>query len=91
MVDVYHECPDPEATLQGPAQALKPAAGWSWWSSAAEDPEVPIKPEHKMTLLQVRREVEPAGFVFKESPEFLPWQHIIVFEKPAEGEPAKRP
>jgi hypothetical protein len=47
----------------------------------AEDPEVPIKPEHKMTLAQVRRELEPQGFTFKESLEFLPWQHIIVFEK----------
>ena len=49
-----------------------------------EDPDVPIKPEHKMTLEQVRREVEPQGFVFKESLEFLPWQHVIIFEKPAE-------
>ena len=37
-----------------------------------EDPEVPIKPEHKMTVKQVRRELEPQGFVFKESLEFLP-------------------
>ena len=50
-----------------------------------EDPDVPIKPEHKMTLNQVRREVEPQGFVFKESLEFLPWQHVIIFEKPAEA------
>ena len=53
-----------------------------------EDETVPIKPEHKMTLKQVRREVEPQGFTFKESLEFLPWQHVIIFEKPAEA--AKR-
>ena len=41
-----------------------------------------------MTLAQVRKELEPQGFRFRESFEFLPWQHIIVFEKPAEGEPA---
>ena len=46
---------------------------------------MPIKPEHKMTLDQVRREVEPQGFVFKESLEFLPWQHVIIFEKPVEA------
>ena len=34
-----------------------------------------------MTLAQVRLEVEPQGFRFKDSFEFLPWQHIIVFEK----------
>ena len=50
-----------------------------------EDPDVPIKPEHKMTLKQVRREVEPQGFTFKESLEFLPWQHVIIFEKPAQA------
>jgi hypothetical protein len=36
-----------------------------------------------MTLDQVRREIEPQGFTFKESLEFLPWQHVIIFEKPA--------
>lgn len=55
----------------------------SSWSSFAEDPDVPIRPEHKMTLDQVRREIEPQGFVFQQSLEFLPWQHIIIFEKPA--------
>ena len=43
-----------------------------------------------MTLEQVRREVEPQGFVFKESLEFLPWQHVIIFEKPAEAEQRRR-
>ena len=43
-----------------------------------------------MTLEQVRREVEPEGFIFKDSLEFLPWQHVIIFEKPAstDKEPA---
>ena len=36
-----------------------------------------------MTLDQVKKEVEPQGFLFKESLEFLPWQHVIIFEKPA--------
>ncbi len=40
-----------------------------------------------MTLVQVRQEVEPQGFSFKDSLEFLPWQHVIIFEKPAK--PAK--
>jgi hypothetical protein len=38
-----------------------------------------------MTLEQVRREVEPQGFIFKESLDFLPWQRIIMFEKPADS------
>ena len=39
-----------------------------------------------MTLKQVRREVEPQGFAFVTSLEFLPWQHIIIFDKPADKE-----
>jgi ubiquinone/menaquinone biosynthesis C-methylase UbiE len=83
MVDVYHECSDPEATLQGLKKALKPGGRLVLVEFRAEDPDVPIKPEHKMTLAQVRRELEPQGFTFKESLEFLPWQHIIFFEKKA--------
>ena len=84
MVDVYHECPDPEAILKGLRKALKPGGRLVLVEFRGEDPEVPIKPEHKMTLAQVRKELEPQGFTFKESLEFLPWQHIIIFEKPPE-------
>lgn len=83
MVDVYHECSQPRTTLQGLRRALKPGGRLVLVEFRAEDPEVPIKPEHKMTLEQVRLEIEPEGFTFKESLEFLPWQHIIFFEKPA--------
>jgi SAM-dependent methyltransferase len=83
MVDVYHECSHPETMLNGFVTALKPGGRLVLVEFRGEDPEVPIKPEHKMTLKQVRREVEPRGFVFKESLEFLPWQHVIIFEKPA--------
>ncbi|SIO43694.1 Methyltransferase domain-containing protein [Singulisphaera sp. GP187] len=86
MVDVYHECVDPETTLQGVLKALKPGGRLVLVEFRGEDPEVPIKPEHKMTFAQVRRELEPQGFKFKEKFDFLPWQHIIVFEKPAAKE-----
>ncbi len=85
MVDVYHECSNPEITLQGLLKALKPKGRLVLVEFRGEDDNVPIKPEHKMTLKQVRREVEPQGFTFKESLEFLPWQHVIIFEKPAEA------
>jgi ubiquinone/menaquinone biosynthesis C-methylase UbiE len=82
MVDVYHECSDPDITLQGLWKALKPKGRLVLVEFRGEDETVPIKPEHKMTLNQVRKEVEPQGFSFKESLEFLPWQHVIIFEKP---------
>jgi SAM-dependent methyltransferase len=89
MVDVYHEASDPEALLQGLKKALKPGGRLVLVEFRGEDPEVPIKPEHKMTLAQVRKEVEPQGFRFKESLEFLPIQHIIIFEKPVEAAAVK--
>jgi ubiquinone/menaquinone biosynthesis C-methylase UbiE len=89
MVDVYHECSQPEAVLKGIRKALKPRGRLVLVEFRGEDPEVPIKEEHKMTLEQVRKEVEPQGFSFKESLEFLPWQHIIIFEKAEEKDPKK--
>jgi ubiquinone/menaquinone biosynthesis C-methylase UbiE len=98
MVDVYHECSDPDVLLEGFMKALKPGGRLVLVEFRGEDPEVPIKPEHKMTLKQVRLELEPKGFLFQQSHEFLPWQHVIVFEKPngdekpePKPEPAKKP
>ena len=65
MVDVYHECSDPETLLTGLFEALRPGGRLVLVEFRGEDPDVPIKPEHKMTLKQVRRELEPQGFEFK--------------------------
>jgi ubiquinone/menaquinone biosynthesis C-methylase UbiE len=81
MVDVYHECDDPEAILRGLRKALKVGGRLVLVEFRGEDPNVPIKPEHKMSVAQARKELEANGFTFKESLEFLPWQHIIIFEK----------
>lgn len=88
MVDVYHECSEPVATLQGLRKALKPGGRLVLVEFRGEDPEVPIKPEHKMTVTQVRKEIEPQGYTFKALHDFLPWQHIIIFEKSV-ADPAK--
>ena len=82
MVDVYHECTDRETGLAGQRKALRPVGRLVLVEFRGEDSEVPIKPEHKMTLKQVRREVQPQGSCFQSSLEFPPWQHVIIFEKP---------
>ena len=46
-----------------------------------EDPEVPIRPEHKMTVAQVKTELEPEGFRLDRVLEDLPRQHILIFKK----------
>jgi ubiquinone/menaquinone biosynthesis C-methylase UbiE len=82
MVDVYHEFSEPEKMLDHLRDAMKPQGRIIFLEYRAEDPRVPILPEHKMTVNQVRAEVEPEGFKFDKSIEVLPEQHIIVFRKP---------
>jgi ubiquinone/menaquinone biosynthesis C-methylase UbiE len=89
MVDVYHECSEPVKTLEGIKKALKPGGRLVLIEFRAEDPDVPIKPEHKMTLAQARKEVEAQGFDFVKNDPRLPWQHIIIFRKPLDSKDSK--
>lgn len=82
LVDVYHEFSEPEKMLDGIREALKPGGRIVFLEYRAEDPNVPILPEHKMTVAQVRAEVQPEGYRFDKTIEVLPEQHIIVFRKP---------
>jgi ubiquinone/menaquinone biosynthesis C-methylase UbiE len=81
LVDVYHEFSEPEKMLDAIRESLKPGGRLVLLEYRAEDPAVPIRPEHKMTVKQVRDEVEPEGFRFDRSIEKLPEQHIIVFRR----------
>jgi uncharacterized iron-regulated membrane protein len=46
-----------------------------------EDPEVPIKEVHKMSLEQLEKEMNAVGLVRARTVETLPLQHIVIFEK----------
>jgi len=81
LVDVYHEFEHPEEMIRGIRNALKPDGRLVLVEYRGEDPAVPIKPEHKMTVKQVLYEIEPMGFRLNEKLEFLPWQHILTFVK----------
>jgi len=81
LVDVYHEFSEPEKMLDRIRESLKPNGRLVLLEYRAEDPKVPIRPEHKMTVKQVREEVQPEGFKFDQSIEILPLQHIIVFRR----------
>jgi len=81
LVDVYHEFSEPEKMLDHIRDSLKPGGRLVLLEYRAEDPTVPILPEHKMTVKTVRAEVEPEGLTFDKSIEVLPQQHIIVFRK----------
>jgi ubiquinone/menaquinone biosynthesis C-methylase UbiE len=79
MVDVYHEFSDPVIMMKRIQTALKPDGRVVLVEFRKEDPSVPIQPLHKMSVQDVRSELEPLGFKFQRSVEFLPWQHILIF------------
>ncbi len=81
LVDVYHEFGDPQKMLDRMREALKPGGRLVLLEYRAEDPNVPIRPEHKMTVAQVKAELEPQGFKFDRVSEVLPQQHILIFRK----------
>jgi ubiquinone/menaquinone biosynthesis C-methylase UbiE len=80
MVDVYHELSHPAETLAQVRRALRVNGRLALVEYRGEDPNVPIKEEHKMTLAQVRLEVEGEGYHLAQVLEFLPQQRIIIFD-----------
>jgi len=83
LVDVYHEFSRPERMLDKIRDSLKPDGRLVLLEFRKEDPTVPIRPEHKMTVEEVRAEVTPEGYQFEKVIDTLPWQHIIFFRKAA--------
>ena len=81
MVDVYHEFSHPEQMLAAIRQSLKPTGRVALVEFRAEDPNVPIKPLHKMSKEQILKEFEPNGFRLVEEFDKLPWQHLMFFER----------
>ena len=79
MVDVYHEFSDPVSMMRQIQRAMKPNGRVVLVEFRKEDPNVPIQPLHKMSVQDVRSELEPLGFKFQQTLEFLPWQHILIF------------
>ena len=79
MVDVYHELQAPQVFLQRLRPAFKPGGRLVLLEFRKEDPTVPILDVHKMSVAEVRLELDAEGFAFDRVVETLPWQHILVF------------
>lgn len=78
-VDVYHEFTDPEAMLVAMRRSLRVNGQIVLVEFRAEDPAVPIKPEHKMSKAQVNKELTHNGFRLVREFDVLPWQHMMFF------------
>ena len=80
LVDVYHEFQAPAPMLEHMRRALSPTGRVALAEYRAEgDTAQHIRPEHRMSVEQVRREWEPAGFELIELNEELPTQHLFLF------------
>ena len=81
LVDVYHEFSKPREMLRSIRKALKDTGRLVLLEFRKEDPNVPIRPEHKMSLAEVKAELEPEGFRIDKVLDTLPWQHMIFLRK----------
>lgn len=82
LVDAYHEFSHPREMMESVVEGLKPGGRVIFLEYRGEDPSINIKPLHKMTVKQVRREMEAVGLSFVEVRDFLPIQHFLIFQKP---------
>jgi len=81
MVDVYHEFSHPFEMMGAICQSLKRSGRVAFVEFRGEDPAVPIKPLHKMTEAQVRKEMSLQPLEWVETVSVLPRQHIVMFRK----------
>ena len=81
MVDVYHEFDHPFEMIENIARSLKPEGRIAFVEFRGEDPKVPIKTVHKMSEVQVRKEMAVHPLKWEETISVLPRQHIIIFKR----------
>lgn len=91
LVDVYHELSHPVRVMAHVRRALRPGGRVVLVEFRSEDPDVPIKPEHKMSKAQVVREMAAHGFELAADFDGLPWQHAMTFAPAAAAGPRFAP
>ena len=82
MVDAYHEFAYPQEIMNNLFTALKPGGKVVLVEYRQENPMIMIKPLHKMSQKQVKKEMKTANFRWQKTQEFLPEQHFMIFQKP---------
>lgn len=75
----YHEFGDPDAMMASIRRALKPGGRVLILEYAKESNIAPASPLHKMSFEEIRREIQPMGFVIDQLLDFLPVQHGVIF------------
>lgn len=86
LVDAYHEFSHPREVMERIVAALSPTGKVILVEYRGEDPRVPIKRLHKMTVAQAERELAAVGLELERVEDALPMQHIMVFTPTQEQE-----
>jgi SAM-dependent methyltransferase len=89
LVDTYHEIDHPVEVLAGIRKSLTREGRLCLVEFRAEDPEVPIKPLHKMSKKQINKELPANGFKLVKQYDEMPWQHVMFFERDDKWKPQK--
>jgi ubiquinone/menaquinone biosynthesis C-methylase UbiE len=85
MVDVYHEFQQPAPMLEAIRRSLKPKGRVALVEYRREGQSAAhIRPDHRMSVEEVLSEWLPAGFRLVERLDFLPTQHLFIFERTPE-------
>lgn len=84
IVDAYHQFSHPFEMKQAIKHALVPGGQIVLVEFRGEDDTIPLPETHRMTEEQLQKEFAAVGFSWRETRRFLPQQHFIVFQKPAD-------
>lgn len=80
LADVYHELSEPAQVLAELKRALSPSGQVAVVEFRLEgDSATFVRPEHRMTAEQVRREWTAAGWAVAGQVDSLPTQHLVLF------------
>lgn len=81
IANAYHEFLDPQAIINAVNRALKPDGRLVIIEFAEGHPFGPQDKAERMTINQIRAEIEPLGFELERVLELLPIQHGLIFTK----------
>ncbi|WP_420146607.1 class I SAM-dependent methyltransferase [Spirosoma sp.] len=81
LIDAYHEFSYPREMMSHIVSALKPGGRIVLVEYRAEDPNVPIKELHKLSVAQATKEMKAVRLKLLKNDDRLPQQHIMFFGK----------
>jgi putative heme-binding domain-containing protein len=89
LANTYHEFSEPEAMMAAIHRSLRPDGRLVMLEYRKEEYYAPVLGLHKMTLQEMRLEIEPLGFRLEQALDILPLQHFLIFSKqPVPAAPA---